>query len=172
MLDGKSESQFLDKKNPRKIHWTQVYRRMHKKGIVEEIRKRRARKAVKAPRAIVGLAVDALNAKRNQTDDARKAAREAALRYVLAPQSMTPYQWQERESARARARQPPSSMDSDHDSRFGPCREIKEKRKAVRSTKVKDKKAATEKKPATKAAAKPTKVKQPKAAKAATRGGR
>lgn len=103
MLDGKSESQFLDKKNPRKIHWTQVYRRMHKKGIVEEIRKRRARKAVKAPRAIVGLAVDALNAKRNQTDDARKAAREAALRYVLAPQSMTLYQWQERERARAPA---------------------------------------------------------------------
>ena len=129
LLDGKAEAGFLGKKNPRKIHWTQVYRRMHKKGIVEEIRKRRARKSQKAPRAIVGLSAEALFAKRNQTEDARKAAREAALR------------------------------------------EIKEKRKATRSTKVQDKKAATEKKPAAKA--KITKASQPKVAgKGPNRGGR
>ena len=82
LLDGKSESQFLDKKNPRKIHWTQVYRRMHKKGIVEEIKKRRARKTTKAVRAIVGLSAEALQAKRTQSEDVRKAARDAALREI------------------------------------------------------------------------------------------
>ena len=35
-LNGKIESLFLQRKNPRKIHWTQVFRKMHKKGITEE----------------------------------------------------------------------------------------------------------------------------------------
>ncbi|CAN9457605.1 unnamed protein product [Alternaria sp. RS040] len=33
--NGKSESLFLQRKNPRKIHWTTLYRRAHKKGISE-----------------------------------------------------------------------------------------------------------------------------------------
>jgi len=33
--NGKSESLFLQRKNPRKISWTTLYRRMHKKGITE-----------------------------------------------------------------------------------------------------------------------------------------
>lgn len=32
---GKSESLFLQRKNPRRIAWTMLYRRMHKKGISE-----------------------------------------------------------------------------------------------------------------------------------------
>nr|XP_018260321.1 50S small subunit ribosomal protein L24e [Kwoniella dejecticola CBS 10117]OBR82479.1 50S small subunit ribosomal protein L24e [Kwoniella dejecticola CBS 10117] len=46
-LNHKSESLFLQRKNPRKIAWTQVYRRMHKKGITEEVAKKRSRKNVK-----------------------------------------------------------------------------------------------------------------------------
>ena len=37
--NGKSESLFLQRKNPRKIAWTVLYRRMHKKGITEVRRK-------------------------------------------------------------------------------------------------------------------------------------
>ncbi|CAN9444485.1 unnamed protein product [Alternaria alternata] len=33
--NGKTESLFLQRKNPRKIHWTTLYRRAHKKGISE-----------------------------------------------------------------------------------------------------------------------------------------
>ena len=33
--NGKSESLFLQRKNPRKISWTVLYRRQHKKGISE-----------------------------------------------------------------------------------------------------------------------------------------
>merc|ERR1711939_1044005 len=33
--NGKTESLFLQRKNPRRIAWTMLYRRMHKKGISE-----------------------------------------------------------------------------------------------------------------------------------------
>jgi large subunit ribosomal protein L24e len=36
--NGKTESLFLQRKNPRRIAWTTLYRRMHKKGI-SEVRK-------------------------------------------------------------------------------------------------------------------------------------
>ncbi|KAF9400121.1 60S ribosomal protein L24, partial [Podila epigama] len=35
-VNGKAESLFLQRKNPRKISWTVLFRRMHKKGISEE----------------------------------------------------------------------------------------------------------------------------------------
>jgi ribosomal protein L24E len=33
--NGKTESLFLQRKNPRRIAWTMLYRRQHKKGISE-----------------------------------------------------------------------------------------------------------------------------------------
>lgn len=33
--NGKTESLFLQRKNPRRITWTSLYRRQHKKGISE-----------------------------------------------------------------------------------------------------------------------------------------
>lgn len=33
--NGKSESLFLQRKNPRRIAWTVLYRRQHRKGITE-----------------------------------------------------------------------------------------------------------------------------------------
>ena len=33
--NGKSESLFLQRKNPRRIAWTTLYRRQHRKGITE-----------------------------------------------------------------------------------------------------------------------------------------
>ena len=80
-INAKSEKLFKNKKNPRKIDWTTVYRRMHKKGLVEDTKRKRQRKVAKAPRAIVGLTTEQLFAKRNQSDEARKAAREA-VKYV------------------------------------------------------------------------------------------
>ncbi|CAG8518105.1 4737_t:CDS:2 [Acaulospora morrowiae] len=68
------------KLNPRKICWTQVYRRMHKKGITEEVAKKRTRRTVKHERAIVGASWDAIKSKRNQKPEVRAAARAAAVR--------------------------------------------------------------------------------------------
>ncbi|KZT25984.1 hypothetical protein NEOLEDRAFT_1092002 [Neolentinus lepideus HHB14362 ss-1] len=76
---SKNESLFLQRKNPRKIAWTQVYRRMHKKGITEEVAKKRSRRTVKHQRGIVGADLASIMARRNQTAQARNEARQAAI---------------------------------------------------------------------------------------------
>ncbi|GAB7342041.1 hypothetical protein MBLNU457_g0327t1 [Dothideomycetes sp. NU457] len=78
--NGKSESLFLQRKNPRKISWTTLYRRMHKKGITEEQAKKRTRRTVKQQRAIVGASLDVIKERRSQRPEARAAARSAALK--------------------------------------------------------------------------------------------
>ncbi|THU93329.1 60S ribosomal protein L24 [Dendrothele bispora CBS 962.96] len=76
---SKTASLFHQRKNPRKIAWTQVYRRMHKKGITEEVAKKRSRKTVKHQRGIVGADLAAIAAKRNQTAAVRTQQRLAAI---------------------------------------------------------------------------------------------
>jgi len=76
---SKNESLFLQRKNPRKIAWTQVYRRMHKKGITEEVAKKRSRKTVKHQRGIVGADLATIAQRRNQTAAVRAQARTAAI---------------------------------------------------------------------------------------------
>ena len=70
----------MQRKNPRKISWTVLFRRMHKKGISEEVAKKRTRRTVKHQRAVVGASWEAIRAKRNQKPEVRAAARAAALR--------------------------------------------------------------------------------------------
>jgi large subunit ribosomal protein L24e len=76
---SKSESLFLQRKNPRKIAWTVLYRRMHKKGITEEVAKKRSRRTVKHQRGIVGADLAAIAAKRSQSTQVRTAQRLAAI---------------------------------------------------------------------------------------------
>ncbi|KAJ7100687.1 60S ribosomal protein L24 [Mycena belliarum] len=76
---SKNASLFLQRKNPRKIAWTQVYRRMHKKGITEEVAKKRSRRTVKHQRGIVGADLAAIAAKRNQTAAQRSQLRLTAI---------------------------------------------------------------------------------------------
>lgn len=77
-LNSKSKRLFHQKKNPRKFNWTVVYRRLHKKGTVEEIAKRRVRRTAKVQRAIVGLDLEELKRRRatkpTKEQDAAKAA--------------------------------------------------------------------------------------------------
>jgi len=77
-LNGKCTSHFKSKKNPRKFCWTVFYRRLHKKGTTEEVAKRRARKAVKVQRAIVGATWEEITARRSEPESVKKAARTAA----------------------------------------------------------------------------------------------
>ena len=76
---SKNESLFLQRKNPRKISWTVPYRRLHKKGITEEIAKKRSRKTVKHQRGVVGADMASIIAKRNQSAQVRTAQRAAAI---------------------------------------------------------------------------------------------
>ena len=71
------------KRNPRKITWTVLYRRKHKKGSAEEVKKKRTRRNVKFQRAVQGATLESILAKRNQTPEVRKALREQAIRLVL-----------------------------------------------------------------------------------------
>ncbi|KAF7548089.1 hypothetical protein G7Z17_g7291 [Cylindrodendrum hubeiense] len=78
--NGKSESLFLQRKNPRRISWTVLYRRQHRKGISEEVAKKRTRRTVKAQRGIVGASLDVIKEKRSIRPEARTAARVAAIK--------------------------------------------------------------------------------------------
>lgn len=79
-MNHKNERYFLMKKNPRKTLWTQVYRRIHKKGVEQEVQKKKTRKVQKLQRAIVGASLEFIKQKRSQKPEIRAAAREAALR--------------------------------------------------------------------------------------------
>eukprot|EP00310_Coccolithus_braarudii_P018975 CAMPEP_0183336780 /NCGR_PEP_ID=MMETSP0164_2-20130417/4644_1 /TAXON_ID=221442 /ORGANISM="Coccolithus pelagicus ssp braarudi, Strain PLY182g" /LENGTH=160 /DNA_ID=CAMNT_0025506369 /DNA_START=260 /DNA_END=742 /DNA_ORIENTATION=- len=82
-INRKCKSMSTQRLNPRKIAWTQVYRRMHKKGTLEESQRKKARKVNKATtKAVVGASLEVIKAKRNQKPEVRAAAREAALREV------------------------------------------------------------------------------------------
>lgn len=52
---------------------------MHKKGITEEVAKKRSRKTVKHQRGIVGADLASILAKRNAKPEVRNAARQAAI---------------------------------------------------------------------------------------------
>jgi len=78
--NGKTESLFLQRKNPRRIAWTVLFRRQHKKGLSEEVAKKRSRRTVKSQRAIVGASLDVIKERRAQRPEARTAARQAAIK--------------------------------------------------------------------------------------------
>merc|ERR1712062_837709 len=79
-INAKSEKSHLMKRNPRKINWTVLYRRKHKKGLQEEVSKKRTRRTAKFQRAITGASLADIMAKRNQKPGVRKAQREQAIR--------------------------------------------------------------------------------------------
>ncbi|KAL9083857.1 MAG: hypothetical protein Q9159_005533 [Coniocarpon cinnabarinum] len=76
--NGKSESLFLQRKNPRRIAWTVLFRRAHKKGISEEVAKKRTRHHKKAFRGVVGASAEVIKEKRSMRPEARKAAIDQA----------------------------------------------------------------------------------------------
>ncbi|CAD6572250.1 MAG: 60S ribosomal protein L24 [Alectoria fallacina] len=77
--NGKTESLFLQRKNPRRIAWTVLFRRQHKKGITEETSKKRTRRTVKQQRGIVGAPLELIKDRRSQRPEAREAARKEAI---------------------------------------------------------------------------------------------
>ncbi|KAK5133133.1 60S ribosomal protein L24 [Meristemomyces frigidus] len=78
--NGKTESLFLQRKNPRRIAWTVLCRRQRRKGISEEQAKTRRRKQVKSQRAVVGASLDVIKERRSMRPEARSAARAEAIK--------------------------------------------------------------------------------------------
>lgn len=79
-MDKKCERSYLMKRNPRKVTWTVLYRRKHRKGIEEEATKKRTRRTQKFQRAIVGASLAEIMAKRNMKPEVRRAQREQAIK--------------------------------------------------------------------------------------------
>merc|ERR1712077_48868 len=79
-LDGRSKKAHMLKRNPRKVTWTVLYRRKHRKGVEEETAKKRTKRTHKFQRAIVGASLNEILAKRNQKPELRKAQRDEAIR--------------------------------------------------------------------------------------------
>ncbi|SCV00127.1 LANO_0F05314g1_1 [Lachancea nothofagi CBS 11611] len=74
--NSKSSSLFKQRKNPRRIAWTVLFRKHHKKGITEEVAKKRSRKTVKSQRAIVGASLEFIKERRSLKTEVRKAQRD------------------------------------------------------------------------------------------------
>ena len=81
-INNKSQQFFKSKKNPRRVRWTLIYRKLNRKGIVEEEKRRKTRRTTKLQRAVVGASLEAIRAKRTQGPDVRQAQRDAALRQI------------------------------------------------------------------------------------------
>merc|ERR1712178_384288 len=80
LINGKSETLLKNKKNPRKITWTILYRRKHKKGTMTEIdARKRSRKALKTKRGVAGQSWSEIQAKKAIKPEVRKAQRDAAI---------------------------------------------------------------------------------------------
>jgi len=81
-ISKKSRSLYLQKKKSQKLHWTQAWRRLHKKGSVEAEAKKKVKRAGKVFKAIQGLSMEDITKKRQQKPDFRKDQRAANLREV------------------------------------------------------------------------------------------
>merc|ERR1712107_465730 len=79
-LSAKTQRAHDLRRNPRKVTWTVLYRRKHKKGIEEDVSKKRTKRTQKFQRAVVGASLNDILAKRNQKPEVRKAQREQAIR--------------------------------------------------------------------------------------------
>merc|ERR1712110_122614 len=81
MLSSKTKQLYHGKKNPRKLRWTILYRRKHKKGISQEASvKRKVRRNVKVIKSVAGLSYNELLAKKQQKPEIRQKQRETAIR--------------------------------------------------------------------------------------------
>ena len=83
-INSKAESLFHQRIKPVKLRWTQAWRRMNKKGKVDDQAKKRTRKAAKFQKAIVGMSLDDIKKKKAQKPELRQAAKEAAAKEAKA----------------------------------------------------------------------------------------
>ncbi|XP_020578926.1 60S ribosomal protein L24-like [Phalaenopsis equestris] len=82
-LSSKCKRYFHNRLKPAKLTWTAVYRKQHKKDILDETVKRKRRTAKKSlSRSIVGATLEVIQKKRTEKPEVRDAAREAALREI------------------------------------------------------------------------------------------
>jgi len=71
-ISKKAARLFKQKIKPVKLRWTQAWRRMNKKGKVDESGKKRTRRAQKFQKAIVGMSLEDIKKKKAQKPELRQ----------------------------------------------------------------------------------------------------
>merc|ERR1711972_1024730 len=87
MGSSKVDSLFHQRIKPVKLRWTLAWRRMNKKGKVDETSKKRTRKVAKFQKAIVGMSLDDIKKKKAQKPELRQQAKELAAKESKARQA-------------------------------------------------------------------------------------
>eukprot|EP00420_Gonyaulax_spinifera_P032515 CAMPEP_0197872052 /NCGR_PEP_ID=MMETSP1439-20131203/2274_1 /TAXON_ID=66791 /ORGANISM="Gonyaulax spinifera, Strain CCMP409" /LENGTH=163 /DNA_ID=CAMNT_0043491023 /DNA_START=79 /DNA_END=570 /DNA_ORIENTATION=- len=86
-ISSKVDSLFHQRIKPVKLRWTQAWRRMNKKGKVDEASKKRTRKAQKFQKAIVGMSLEDIKKKKAQRPELRQQAKDVAAKEAKARMS-------------------------------------------------------------------------------------
>mmetsp|Transcript_72292 Transcript_72292/g.164109 ORF Transcript_72292/g.164109 Transcript_72292/m.164109 type:complete len:164 (-) Transcript_72292:101-592(-) len=89
-ISSKVDSLYHQRIKPVKLRWTQAWRRMNKKGKVDEASKKRTRKVAKFQKAIVGMSLDDIKKKKAQRPELRQAAKDQAAKEAKARMSKKP----------------------------------------------------------------------------------
>merc|ERR1712039_474496 len=89
-LSKKAESLFHQRIKPVKLRWTQAWRRMNKKGKVDDQAKKRTRKVQKFQKAIVGMSLEDIKKKKAQKPELRQQAQDAAAKEAKARAAKKP----------------------------------------------------------------------------------
>jgi len=76
-VSTKALALFLERRNPRVVRWTQLYRRQHKKGSVEQLKKNKKRRTARVERGIAGASLEFIKAQKNQTQQQREKIRSS-----------------------------------------------------------------------------------------------
>lgn len=81
-INKKSCRLYLRKVKPQKIRWCTAWRRINKKLQTGEVAKKKRKRARKVIREIVGMDIETLTKKKNETKDERSAQAERAIRQI------------------------------------------------------------------------------------------
>lgn len=81
-LNKRSCRLYLRKVKPQKIRWCTAWRRINKKLQTGEVAKKKRKRARKIIREIVGMDIETLSKKKNETKEERAAQADKALRQI------------------------------------------------------------------------------------------
>mgnify|MGYP000520613442 FL=1 len=81
-LSKKACKLYLRKVKPQKIRWCTAWRRINKKLQTGEVAKKKRKRARKVIREIVGMDIETISKKKNETKEERAALAEKAIRQI------------------------------------------------------------------------------------------
>lgn len=81
-ISSKARSLFHQRIKPVKLTWTLSWRRFHKKIRVDELNKKRTRKTRHVQKAVVGMNLDEIKRRRNETRAERDKVHEVAVKEI------------------------------------------------------------------------------------------